>query len=171
VDFGVSGVYGPRRGKVANRAAENGEYAFVERDPPVGRARAQVFPVQGGLGPVEALRLAQVDGVWNLSEVSACLTRESGETACGSVVRFDGAAYELVEATTPDATDIGVGGIVGQASIPDCSTIGIPDGSGLHFKRTVFPATAYSSHEMDPAEELTMFINGKVRLLRAMATG
>jgi hypothetical protein len=60
---------------------------------------------------------------------------------------------------------LGVGGIVGQARVPECSTLGLPEAGTAGFDGAVFPATAYSAMEVDPAEEITMYINGGVLLL------
>ena len=50
--------------------------------------------------------------------------------------------------------------------IPECSTLGISDPDVAGFDGAVFPVTAYSVMEIDPAEDITMYINGDVRVLR-----
>ncbi|HWM75153.1 MAG TPA: hypothetical protein VNQ53_15505 [Nocardioides sp.] len=77
-------------------------------------------------------------------------------------MRFDGAEYKLVEGEP----DVGVGGVAGQAHIPECSTLGISDPDAAGYDGAVFPATAYTVMEIDPAEDISMNINGDVRVLR-----
>lgn len=128
--------------------------------------KAKVAVGRSASEPRVVLQVRRLKKGWVVVDTEACGSDLESSSGCGEVIEFKGARYIRVPPSEPGASGIGVGRPVGVAQIPGCAVFTSEDGSAHDFVGPVSPVSAYTTLEVDPRRELTIAVDGVVRLYR-----